>query len=205
VRGMAAPAPDPSRRNERSRQAILRAALDLCQEQGYDKASIEAIAKRAGVGKQTIYRWWPSKGSVVLEALNEEIGAETDFPDTGDIVADLRTQMTAVTQLLSHTAVRVYTGVIGAAQSDPDLARAIVDEMLEPRTAACRQRLERAREEGELRADADLDVVIEMLYGAIYYRLLLHTRPIDPEQVTTVLELAFAGLRPSPRSARDSS
>jgi hypothetical protein len=101
--------------------------------------------------------------------------------------------------------VRVYTGVIGAAQSDPDLARAVVNEMLEPRTAACRQRLERARKQGELRVDADLEVVIEMLYGAIYYRLLLHTRPIDPGQVRTVLELAFAGLRPSSRSARDSS
>jgi AcrR family transcriptional regulator len=195
---VASSGPDPARRNERSKQAILRATVELCLERGYDKASIEAIAKRAGVGKQTIYRWWPSKGAVVVEALNDLIGAETDFPDSGDIVADLREQMTAVASLFSRPETAIYTGVIGAAQSDPDLARTITDRIVEPRIAACRVRLERAREHGEIRTDADLDVVIDLLYGALYHRLLLRPDPPSPALVTSALELLFSGLRPSP-------
>jgi Tetracyclin repressor-like, C-terminal domain len=90
----------------------------------------------------------------------------------------------------------VYTGVIGAAQSDPAVAGALVREIIEPRAVACRKRLERAREQGEIRADADLDVAIELLYGPIYHRLLLHTRPPGASQVAAVLDLAFAGLHP---------
>lgn len=195
---MTTTAPDPSRRSQRSRQAILRAAFELCQERSYDRTSVEAIAARAGVGKQTIYRWWPSKGAVVMEALNETVGTASDFPDTGDVLADLRRQMTSVSMLLASPDFGpAYTGVIGAAQSDPVLAAGLADEIVMPRIDACRRRLERAREQGEIRGDADLDVAIELLYGPIYHRLLLHTRPLVPEQVTTVLDLVFAGLRPS--------
>jgi AcrR family transcriptional regulator len=196
--------PDPSRRNERARQAILRSAFDLCLERGYERTTVEAIAERAGVGKQTIYRWWPSKGAVIMDALNDVVGAASDFPDTGDVVADLREQMTSVSALLASPDFGpVYRGVIGAAQSDPELAKTLAGEIIQPRVAACTRRLERAREHGEIRPDADVGVIVELLYGPIYHRLLLHTRPLDGEQVTTVLELAFAGLRaPERRPAR---
>jgi AcrR family transcriptional regulator len=194
---MTAKGPDPSRRNQRSREAILRAAYDLCRERSFERTTVEAIAGRAGVGKQTIYRWWPSKGAVVMEALNEVVGAAGDFPDSGDVVADLRQQMTAVSTLLSSPDFGpAYTGVIGAAQSDPAVAAALVREIINPRTVACHKRLERAREQGEIRADADLDVAVELLYGPIHHRLLLHTRPLTPAHVTAVLDLAFVGLRP---------
>ncbi len=190
-------APDATRRNQASRQAILRAAFELCAERSYERTSVEAIAARAGVGKQTIYRWWPSKGAVVMEALNEVVGVASDFPDSGDVVADLRQQMTAVAKLLSSPDFGpVYTGVIGAAQSDPAVADALVRDIIEPRMVACRMRLQSAQEQGGVRPDIDLDVAVELLYGPIYHRLLLHTRPPGPEQVTTVLELAFRGLRP---------
>ncbi|MER7370679.1 TetR/AcrR family transcriptional regulator, partial [Nonomuraea wenchangensis] len=91
--------PDPARRSQRSRQAILTAARELITEMGYAKLSIEAIAARAGVGKQTIYRWWPSKGAVVLDAFLalSEAGPEQDMalPDTGDLEADLKVVMRA--------------------------------------------------------------------------------------------------------------
>jgi AcrR family transcriptional regulator len=194
---MAPRSPDPTRRNQRSRQAILRAAFELCAERSYEGTSVEAIAARAGVGKQTIYRWWPSKGAVVMEALNDVVGAASDFPDTGDVVADLRQQMTTVSTLLSSPEFGpVYTGVIGAAQSDPAVAEALARDIIEPRVIACRTRLERARDQGQVRADADLDAAVELLYGPIYHRLLLRTRPLSPDQVTTVLELAFGGLGP---------
>jgi AcrR family transcriptional regulator len=190
--------PDPTRRNERSRRAILDATVSLVGELGYDRVSIEAIAKRAGVGKQTIYRWWASKGAVVLEALNDRLATVVDFPDTGDIVEDLRTQMRGVTQLFGTTDVGpLYQGLLAAAQSDPALSRAHLEQVIKPATVAGHERIARAQERGEMRADADRQEMIDMLYGAIYYRLILHTRPLEPEQIDAALNIAFQGLRPS--------
>ena len=199
---MSATTPDPTRRNERSRRAILDAAIALIAELSYDRVSIEAIAKRAGVGKQTIYRWWPSKGAVALEALDERLrtapggGSSGDWPDTGDVLEDLRTQMHGVTQLFSSPEVGpLCQGLIAAAQSDPALSRAHIEQLIEPASIACRARLARAQERGELRADADCQELIDLLYGAIYYRLLLHTRPLKPQQIDAALDITFEGLR----------
>lgn len=189
--------PDPTRRNERSRRAILEATIALIGELGYDQVSIEAIARRAGVGKQTIYRWWPSKGAVALEALADSLATVVNFPDTGDIVEDLRTQMRGVTDLLGSTAVGpVYQGLVAAAQSDPALSRAHLEQLILPATVAGHERLARAKARGEIRADADPQELIDMLYGAIYYRLLLHTRPLERDQIDAALDIAFGGVRP---------
>ena len=198
--------PSIERRSERARQAILQAAFDLCRENGFAATTMEGIAKRAGVGKQTIYRWWPSKAAVLHEALNEMAGTASGFPDTGDVYADLRDQMTRVVELLTADGFQaVYAGMIAATQSDDAVSRSFLDTMIEPRVQACRERLERAREQGQLRADADLDDVIELLYAPMYYRLLLRTRPLSTDQVPAVLEMVFDGLRPqsvSPTSTR---
>jgi AcrR family transcriptional regulator len=196
MRTMPPPKPDPARRNERSRRAILDATVALFGELGYEQVSVEAIAKRAGVGKQTIYRWWPSKGAVVLEALHDSLEPVVDFPDTGDVVADLRTQMKGVTELLRSPEVgRLYQGLIAAAQSDLALSQSHIDQLIEPASVAGRERLARAQERGEMRSDVDIQALIDMLYGAIYYRLLLHTRPLEPEQIDAVLDIAFRALR----------
>jgi AcrR family transcriptional regulator len=188
--------PDPTRRNERSRQAILAAATALVGELGYERASIEAIAQRAGVGKQTIYRWWPSKGAVVLEALDERAVTFNHFPDTGHIVEDLRLALLGASEMLGGTEVgAAYRGLIAAAQSDQTLSQAHVDRLIEPASAACRRRLALARERGEIRADINDQDIIDLLWGPLYYRLLLHTRPLEPQQIDAALDIAFRGLR----------
>jgi AcrR family transcriptional regulator len=185
--------PDPDRRNERSRQAILAAAVALISELGYDRTS---IAKRAGVGKQTIYRWWPSKGAVALEALEDSLSPVVDFRDSGDIVEDLRQRMSGVTRALSSTQIGpVIQGLIAAAQSDPALSRAHLDRVIEPAQAAWYDRIVRAQESGEIRADADPQAIIDMLFGAMYLRLLLHSQIFEPERIDAALDIAFKGLR----------
>jgi hypothetical protein len=87
--------------------------------------------------------------------------------------------------------------VIGAAQSDPAVADALAAQIINPRVSACRKRLEKALEAGQISAGADLDAAVELLYGPLYHRLLLHTRPLSGEQANTVLELAFTGLGPA--------
>lgn len=188
--------PDPARRNERSRQAILAAAIALISEHSYDRVSIEAIAKRAGVGKQTIYRWWPSKGAVALEALDERLATVVDFQDTGDIVEDLRHHMQGVTQLINSTQLGpVIQGLIAAAQSDPALSRAHLERVIEPTNVAWLDRIGRAQASGEIRPDADPQQIIDMLFGAMYFRLMLHTRPSEPKQIDAALDIALNGLR----------
>ena len=186
--------PSAARRNQLSRRSILTAALAEASEKGLDSTTVEAIAARAKVGKQTIYRWWPSKAAVVLEALAEEAthpGHGNDFPDTGDIRADLRTQMRAVVKTMKSPAFSVYRGLIAAAQSDPDVAGSVVDQITKPRVDACRERLQRAQEAGQIKAEADLDVMVEVLYGPLYYRLLLQTKPVSNAQVDAIIDLVL--------------
>src|SRR5438874_2409689 len=114
------PTPLASRRRESSRLAILDAVLALCREEGYARLSIEAIAARAGVGKQTIYRWWPSRGAVLLEALDREAAGWAAFPDTGDLVADLRITIADVVRFQADPDLGPpMAGLIAEAQQDP--------------------------------------------------------------------------------------
>src|SRR4051812_8481063 len=122
--------PEASRRSERSRQAILTAAVELVGEVGYARLTIEAIAARAGVGKQTIYRWWPSKGAVVLDAF-VALGGSSEpaaLPDTGDLEADLRTVLRATVQELTDPRFELPSRALTAeSQSDPALAQQFVE------------------------------------------------------------------------------
>lgn len=190
--------PDPVLRNEHSRRAILAAAIALSGELGYEGLSIEAIARQAGVGKQTIYRWWPSKGAVILEALIERVedAVEFPFPDSGDVIEDMRAQLLASTQVLGSVEVGpAWRAVIAAAQSDPTLSRAHLTQLVEPPRVACHQLLVRAQDRGEIRADIDTQALIDMLWGAIFIRLLLHAHPLDPAQVDATLDIVLRGVR----------
>lgn len=185
------------RRNATSHAAILRAAWDLACEVGHDGLTVEAIAKRAGVGKQTIYRWWPTKEAILLEELDARTNATLEFRDTGDIRADLQRQLTAVTKALtSEEFAAPYRGLIGAAQSDPDLIRQLHERIIEPRVKGLVDRIAQAQQDGQLRADLDPRDVAELLYGPIYYRLLLRTRPLRVSDTRRYLDLALQGLTP---------
>ena len=186
---------DPSRRSEHSRRAILEASLALVGEVGYDNVSIEAIARRACVGKQTIYRWWPSKGAVMLEAATQSLDPVVAFPDTGDIVADLRVQLLGILEVITTTGFGpAYRGVIAAGQSDSGLLRAVFDQVIAPNVTAFSARLAAARERGEIRADADVQTLRDVLYGVIEYRMF-HAMPIEPSHIDAILEIAFHGVR----------
>jgi AcrR family transcriptional regulator len=188
--------PNPARRNERSRQAILTATADLLGEVGYTKLTVEAIAARAGVGKQTIYRWWPDKGGLVLDAYLALVGAEQEltFPDSGDLEADLRLVLgTTVNSLADPVFEQRYRALLTAIQDDPKLAGALLDRLLKPWLAATKQRLRAAQRAGQIRK-VDLDVAAELLYGPVYYRWLLRTGPISGEYVNAVVAMTLRAL-----------
>jgi AcrR family transcriptional regulator len=188
--------PDPTRRNERSRQAILTATADLLGEVGYTRLTVEAIAARAGVGKQTIYRWWPDKGALVLDAYLALVGADQElaFPDSGDLEADLRLVLgSTVDSLADPVFERRYRALLTAIQDAPELAAALFDRLLKPWLAATTQRLRAAQQAGQV-ADIDLDVAAELVYGPIYYRWLLRTGPISHQYLDAVVTMTVRAL-----------
>lgn len=195
-------------RRESSRLAILEAAIALCREGGYAKLSIEAIAARAGVGKHTIYRWWPSKGAVLADALDREMlaGAAT-FRDTGDLVADMRATITEVVRIQADPDFGPpLAALIAEAQLEPDGGPKLLERLFKPRRAPILERLRRGRERGELPASLDVEQVLEVIFGALYHRLLLRSGPLDAAYAAFVVDLVFTnkaenGDRPRPPRA----
>jgi AcrR family transcriptional regulator len=182
--------PDLARRSERSRLAILAAARELLTQKDYAELTIEAIAARAGVGKQTIYRWWGGKGAVILDAL-VETAAEVTLPDTGDLRADLTTVVRAIVAELADPRLSATTRALTIeTMGDDVLAAQVRDRLLRPQLDAVKARL-RA---GHLRPGVDLDQAVELLVGPPFHRWLMRTGPLDDEYADGVVELALAAL-----------
>ncbi|MFC6019831.1 TetR/AcrR family transcriptional regulator [Plantactinospora solaniradicis] len=195
-------APDPSRRSHASRRAILAAALDLVGEVGYTKLSIEGIATAAGVGKQTIYRWWPSKGSLLFDAFltlagDEQDGATAGLPDTGDLETDLKLVLrTTVAELNDPRYDLPMRALHTEIVHDPALAADYAKRLDEPMRELKKERLRAAQRAGQLAEDANLDVAVDLLFGPILNRWLQRTGPLTPEYAGQVVETALRGLRP---------
>jgi AcrR family transcriptional regulator len=180
----------------RSHEAILDATQELLVERGYPALTIEGIAARAGVGKQTIYRWWPSKAALVLEAYlagEDAVAQPRPARSTRDDVRGLLTWLIAV--LERPTGGHVVAGLVGDIQHDRDLAEGFHRDVVPARREAMLAALERGRDRGEIRADADLELAVDALHGAVFYRLLLSGEPLDARFVTRLADQVLAGLR----------
>ncbi|GAA4588815.1 AcrR family transcriptional regulator [Actinoplanes octamycinicus] len=190
--------PQPARRNERSRRAILAAALELLAESGYADLTIEAIASRAGVGKPTIYRWWRGKGAIILDAVVETFPDVVELPDTGDLRADLRAVIRAtVAEFADPTLSATTRALTIETLADDDLAGQVRDRLLRPQLDAVRARLESARAAGRVRPDAPLEQVVELLFGPIYHRWLLRTGPLTEPYADALVDLVMAAIEPA--------
>ncbi|MFI9382361.1 TetR/AcrR family transcriptional regulator [Kutzneria sp. NPDC052558] len=167
-------------RSERARQAVLEAADDLLVEHGFAGLTVEKIAARAGVAKQTIYRWWPSKVDILLEAFGDDQAEALTPADHGSLAADLREHLAAMADFLTTSdAGAVYRALIGQAQHDPALAARLRDTHLAAQHARDRLPFERAVARGELPADTDIDALVERLVGAVHYRVLVTGAPVS--------------------------
>ncbi|MFE7590295.1 TetR/AcrR family transcriptional regulator [Kitasatospora sp. NPDC057512] len=192
-------APDPARRSERAHAAVLAATTELVAEIGYGKLTIEAIAARAGVGKQTIYRWWPSKGAVVFDAFLAagEHGGGIALPDTGDLAADLRAVLRPTSdELADPDTDRTYRAIMAEILNDPALHAEHRTRLLDPLLAVTRDRLRSAREAGQIAPDTDLDLAIEIVYGPLYYRWQYRLGPLTHEHADRLVDAAMLALNP---------
>jgi AcrR family transcriptional regulator len=165
-------------RSERARRAILAATLELAAAHGPRGLNMDAIAKRAGVSKETLYRWWPSKTELVLEALAER-GEETiPLPDTGSLAGDLRAFLRATVASTDPTTQRLLRALAAEAATDTSTAGLIRDRFLARRRAALNELLLRAVTRSEL-TRADAAIALDLVYGSLWYRLIFDIAPLD--------------------------
>jgi AcrR family transcriptional regulator len=183
------------RRSERSHEAILAATRQLLVERSYRDLTIEGIAARAGVGKQTIYRWWPSKAALVLEAYLTGAQAVAPPEAQATTLEDVRAVLGWLIAVLAEpTGGHVVAGLVGDLQHDPDLAEGFHRDVVPARREAMLAALERGRARGEIRADADLELAVDALHGAVFYRLLLSGEPLDAAFADGLAEQVLSGL-----------
>ncbi|SDN34254.1 TetR/AcrR family transcriptional regulator [Streptomyces wuyuanensis] len=195
--------PVSSRRSERSRRAIYDAALALVGEVGYARTTIEGIAARAGVGKQTIYRWWPSKAAVLLEAFldvaEQAAQGEYELPDTGDLEKDLKLVLRATVDELNSPVYDAPARALAAESVvDPALAAQFVEKLLEPQLRLYVHRLRAAQDAGQASPGIDPRIALELLVGPLAHRWLLRTLPLTHDYADKVVEYALHGLAPRP-------
>jgi AcrR family transcriptional regulator len=180
-------------REARADRAILAAAVDLIAERGIRDLRVDDVADRAGVGKATIYRRYRSKNDLVTAAVAALV-SEITVPDTGSTRADLLALM--------HAAVKLYSGSVEAAampslveamSRDAALARTVREGFLASRRAALAAVLERGVDRGDLRADLDLELALDVLGGPLFYRLLITGGPLDRQLAEGIVELILRG------------
>lgn len=167
-------------RSEQAREAVLEAADNLLVEVGFAALTIEGIAARAGVGKQTIYRWWPSKTDILLDAFLDDAIQHLKPQDSGDLGNDLRAHLRNLAEFLAQSdAGAVFRALAGQAQHDAKLATRFRKDYLGQQRAVDRVPIQRAVERGELAANTDIDLAVNQLVGPIYYRVLVTGEAVD--------------------------
>ena len=185
-------------RSQKAHKAVLDAAAELLLDQGLTAVSMDAVAKRAGVSKATIYRWWPTKETLALDALYTEWDTTPTHPrDTGSLRGDL---LALLRPWARRAGTRPYARVIAAllteVHTDPAFAAEYRQRVVEPRREQARTVLHRAIDRGEIPADTNIEVALDLLYGPLYHRLLHGHAPLGDRFVTDVVDMALRGIQP---------
>jgi AcrR family transcriptional regulator len=176
-------------RSEKARKAVIRSTLALLERVGFNELSIESVAARAGVGKATIYRWWPTKAELVIAAFVSAVEKELRFPSTGPVLESIHEQMRRWASIFRSPLGQIVATVIGAGQSEPEILEAFRTHWVKPRRVEARKLLQQAIKKGEIRAGVDPDMILDLFYGPLYLRLLLKHAPLSEKFVNTIFEV----------------
>ena len=189
----------PLPRRARTEQAILDATRELLAEGGVHHLTIEGVAARSGVAKTTIYRRCRCKDELALDVLLNMVEQIVDVPDLGDVRAELIAVLDGAVKNLAKTLMgRVMQGLVSDIATDPRLGGPFREQVVKHRVAQIRGVLERAAERGELRPDIDAELVQELLFGALYFRLLLSGGELDSRLAERIVDAVLPGLQPAP-------
>ncbi|MFE9248986.1 TetR-like C-terminal domain-containing protein [Streptomyces sp. NPDC007088] len=185
------------------RADVLRAVGALLLGDGLAALTFERVARESGVSRTTLHKWWPSVGALALDGYFHAVEDTLAFPDTGDLRADVTTQLHHFVRLMTRTpAGRLLTELIGRSQTDPDLAAEYRRLYSSGRRQLATERFLRAQETGRIRPGVDVGVLVDQLWGAVYHRLLIPDEPVDEAFVDALVGNLFEGVVPAPERPR---
>jgi len=177
-----------------ARDAILAATARLLRETSVRELAIESIAREAGVGKATIYRWWPNKTAIVIDAFFSEVVPLTSFPVKGSASDAILAQCTKLIDVLDGPLGNVVAQIIGEGQSNDDVLLKFREIFLQHRRAEFGALFARGIREGEFKPGIDVELAADLVYGPVWYRLLVAHQPLDKAFAKQLPSLAVAAL-----------
>ncbi|GIP51104.1 TetR family transcriptional regulator [Paenibacillus vini] len=181
-------------RNLEAQKSILSASYELLLENGFQAVTVDKIADRAQVSKATIYKWWPNKASVVMDGFLHAATDRLPVPDTGTTFNDIVIHATNLTGFLTSREGAIIKELLGEGQFDSGLAEAYRDRFFRPRRLEARGLLEKGVQRGELKNNLDIGTCIDLIYGPIFYRLLVTGESLDDPYVESLVRSAFEGI-----------
>lgn len=182
-------------RSEKARQALLDATSKMMEDIAIRNITIDAIAKQAGVGRPTIYRWWDSKCSLIMDAFLEKVAPQIPFPKADTAVDSLTIQLEKVIMLLRGRSGEIVAEIVGEGQSDSHILEEFRDRFFQPLLSPARAIIDQGKKDGELNCNIDTDLALDLIYGPIYYRLLVGHQPLDSAFAKTLPAYVLTALR----------
>jgi AcrR family transcriptional regulator len=181
-------------RSEQSKTAVLRTTSRLLREVGLSAMTTEQIAAQSGTSKATIYKWWHNKFAVAVEAFLSELHTESADPDTGSAVRDFELVLRGVMRFYDSDGGRVFAELVGQAQSNPVIEVELREHLIQSRRDVGRKIWSRGVERGELRADVDVEIALDLIFGPAMYRLVASHDPLDDATADAVIAAVMRGL-----------
>lgn len=189
-------------RSAEAQRAVLAAARELFEAGGYAAATIDAVSAQSGVAKTTIYRWWPNRASLLVEVLAEVHTAAVPLPAGGEPVRAIVGELRDAAGALNGLTGKLLTALIGEAQHDPEVSDALLEGLFRPRRAATARVIRRAQEQGAIRPDVPPDIAADLLFGPLFYRMLVRHDPVTRAFMMQVFRFAMDGLGAIPASPK---
>lgn len=186
--------PRGRKRDEDARQRVLDAAFELVGSNGHGKVAINDIADAANVAKQTIYRWWPSRTAVILDALVVASMKETPFKETGDTRADFRAHLRSVVRVFNSPTGALIRQLVAEAQTDDNIAEEFRTRFWNPRRELSLVHLRRGIELGQIRPDVEPEAVLDAIYGPLWLRLTIGHLPLKLRDADDILDTIWPGI-----------
>jgi AcrR family transcriptional regulator len=181
-------------RSEESEEAILAATIRLLSVKPLRDISIEEIARKAGVGKATIYKWWPSKAYVALDAFLRKTNRMVPTPDTGSVRKDILEQLRSVMAFYRSPAGRILGQFVAESQNDPEFASLFRNLFLKPRREAVGVIFDRGVERGEIGQNINRELVLDLIYGPAIYRMIVGHGRLENKLADEMVSILFGGL-----------
>ena len=178
-----------------SHTAILDAVYELLQEKSARDLTMDAVAKRARVGRPTLYKWWPSKAALVFAMFNERMGHASVAPATGTAEETLRTNVRALIRAFNGLFGKVMADLIAEGQSEPAVLKELYDQHVSQRRAASVARVEQGKATGEFAPDTDAELLVDSIVGPIYFRMLLRYAPLTEAFGDALIDQVLRGVR----------